>query len=303
MDKLKVMRHFCHIAETGSFSATARAFEMPVSSLSRSMQALEAELGAELLKRSTRHVSLTEIGELYRRQCVDILEAVSRTEGQVTSYHRAPSGLLRISAMPFFAEERLLPVLEDFQEAYPEITLDVDVTNEVTDFSQNDIDIAFRGGRLPDERVVAVRIDDNKHGLLASPGYLQRYGTPTCAADLVNHKAIFFRSSSRVLSWLKEQGGEWSAVDIEPVLISSNGYIVRSAILAGRGVGLSPLWCCTEELASGELVILSLPERIAITSDPSLGIYMLYYRPQYMVPKIQVAVDFFKDRLQQTPDS
>ena len=171
MDKFKAMRYLCQIVQTGSFSGAARLAGVPVSSLSRSIQALESELGAQLLKRSTRHVATTEIGRIYVDQCQDILIAVDRAEGQVGSYQSSPSGVLRISALPLYAEVSLMPILETLQEAYPDIVIDLDLSNQVADLDRDGIDIAIRGGGIPDGRIIAQYIDDNTHFLCASPAY------------------------------------------------------------------------------------------------------------------------------------
>ncbi|MBL4826370.1 MAG: LysR family transcriptional regulator, partial [Spongiibacteraceae bacterium] len=209
MDKLKSMRYFCSIDQTGSFSGAARLAKVPVSTLSRSIQALESDLGAELLKRSTRHIALTEIGQIYLEQCKDILAAIDRAEGQVGSYQSTPSGVLRISALPLYAEMRLLPILEALQETYPDIVIDLDLSNQVSDLNRDGIDIAIRGGRVPNQRVIAQRIDDNTPLLCASKAYLTQYGTPRTVADLANHKALLYRAPAGVLYWQVEYKGVW----------------------------------------------------------------------------------------------
>ncbi len=297
VDKFKAMGYFCDIAETGSFSAAARLAKVPVSSLSRSIQALESELGAELLKRSTRHVTLTEIGRIYLARCREILTAVNGAESQVTWYQSRPSGVLRISALPMYADLKLMPVLESLQEAYPDIILDLDLSSQVTDLNRDGVDIAIRGGGLPDERVIAHYIDSNKHRLCASPSYLQQHGTPQSVQDLPNHKAILYRAPARVLHWGTVIDGDWQPIEIQTALISNGGNILRQALLAGKGLCLMPRWCMLDELADGRVVEVPLEVELATTADPTLGIYMLYQRPHYMIPKVRVAVDFLRQHL------
>lgn len=297
MDKLSAMHHFCRISEMGSFSGVAREARIPVSSLSRGIQALEAELGTELLKRSTRHVALTEIGQIYLEHCRDILSAVDRAESQVGSYQSSPSGILRISSLPMYAEVRLLPLLEELQALYPEITLDLDLSDRVTDLSRDGVDIAFRGGALPDGRVIAQYIDDNTSVLCASPAYLEQYGTPTRAEELAGHKAIVYRAPQRVLYWHRKTGKEWQPIPMEIALISNSGNILKCALLRGKGIGLFPRWTMEQELERGELQLLPMETEVSATQGMRLGIYMLYQRSQYVIPKINVAVDFLKSRL------
>ncbi|MFT5690849.1 MAG: DNA-binding transcriptional LysR family regulator [Oceanicoccus sp.] len=298
MDKLKTMRYFCRIDETGSFSGAARLAAVPVSTLSRSIQALELELGAELLRRSTRHVVLTEIGKIYLDHCKDIIAAIDRAEGQVGSYQSSPSGVLRISALPLYAEVRLLPILEELQASYPDIVIDLDFSNQVADLSRDGIDIAIRGGSIPDERVIAQYIDDNTPLLCASTEYLEKYGVPETVADLSNHKAILYRAPGKVLYWQVEVGGNWSSVEIKTALISNGGRMLQDALLAGKGMGLFPRWCMEDALAKGDIALVPLPGKISTSPSPTTGIYLLYQRPQYVIPKIKVAVDFLRARLQ-----
>lgn len=300
MDKLKAMQYFCAIRTAGSFSAAARKEKVPVSTLSRAIQALEAELGAELVKRSTRHVALTEIGKIYVEQCQSILKAVERAEGQVGSYQSSPSGILRISALPFYAELRIQPLLEQFHSLYPDIILDLDLSNQVSDLSRDGIDIAFRGGSAPDERVIAQWIENNTPRLCASTRYLQQYGEPTTIVELAKHKAILYRATSSILKWHVSFNGEWHPIDIQPSLISSSGSAMLQALLTGQGMAMMPHWSVAKEVAKGKVEFLNFPETLSITaSHPKTGIYMLYQKPQYEIPKIKVAVDYFKEKLKE----
>ncbi len=295
MDKIKAMQYFSYIGETGSFSAAARVAQVPVSSLSRSIQALESELGAELLKRSTRHVAMTEIGKIYLNQCRDILAAIERADGQVGSYQSSPSGVLRISALPQYAETRLLPILEAFQQQYPEIVFDLELSSQVSDLSRDGVDIAIRGGSAPDGRVIAQKLEDNTHRLCASRTYLERYGTPSCVAELRQHKALLYRAPNQILHWHQQCAGEWLPIEIPTALISNSVRVIQRYLLAAQGMAMLPQWCVEDALATGSLCWVPTDELISvIPAHPATSIYLLYQRPQYVIPKIKVAVDFLK---------
>ncbi len=300
MDKFRAMRYFCHIAASSSFSASARQLKVPVSTLSRSLQALESELGAALLQRSTRHVSLTEIGNIYLQHCESILQAVDRADSQVGGYQSHPSGILRISALPMYAELRLSPLLEEFQALYPEIIIDLDLSNQVVDLNRDGVDISFRGGTIPEERVIAHYVDENNSLLCASPDYLEQFGTPKTIADLRHHKAILYRAPGRVLHWQHKQQGNWAPVDIGTALITNGGQVIRQAVVSGKGLCLLPRWCMERELEAGELVLLPFEPTLSGTTVPAMGVYLLYQHAQYAIPKIKVAVDFFRQALQPT---
>jgi DNA-binding transcriptional LysR family regulator len=298
MDKLKAMYHLCCIAEAGSFSAAAKLANVPVSTVSRSIQALESELGAELLKRSTRHVALTEIGKIYFNESKDILAAIESAEGRVGSYQNAPSGILRISALPHYAEFRLLPLLKEFQSRYPQIVVDLELSNQASELHRDGADIAIRGGREPDGRVIAQRIEDNTHRLCASISYINKFGTPKAISELSQHRALLYRSPAQVLHWHVESHGTWERVDISTAQISNSLRVIRQGLLTDQGMAMLPAWSIEEEIADGRLRWVPMKETLSIVaSHPASSIYMLYQQPQYIIPKIKVAVDYFKKNL------
>jgi DNA-binding transcriptional LysR family regulator len=298
MDKLKAMYHLCCIAEVGSFSAAAKLANVPVSTVSRSIQSLESELGAALLKRSTRHVALTEIGKIYFNESKDILAAINRTEGRVGSYQNAPSGVLRISALPHYAEFRMLPLLEEFQSRYPQIVIDLELSNQAADLHRDGIDIAIRGGTAPDGRIIAQRLEDNTHRLCASTSYLNKFGMPQTIAELSHHRALLYRSPAQVLHWHVESQGTWQRVDISTAQISNSLRVIRQALLTDQGMAMLPSWSIEEEIADGQLCWVPMPEVLSVAAGhPASSIYMLYQQPQYTIPKIKVAVDYFKEHL------
>ena len=298
MDKLKAMRYFCTIEQTGSFTAAAQQAKVPVSTLSRSIQALEAELGAELLKRSTRHVTMTEIGKIYLAQCQDILSAIERADGQVGSYQSSPSGVLRISALPYYGECQLMPVLELFQQQYPHIVIDLDLSSQVADLNRDGVDIAIRGGSAPEGRVIAQRLADNTHRLYATPEYLAEHGTPRCGEDLKQHHALLYRAPAKVLDWHVQTQGEWQPVVINTALISNSVRVIQQSLLAHKGLAMLPSWSVQRELAAERLVVLEMHDVLSvIAASPEASLYLLYQQPQYVIPKIKVAVDFLREHL------
>jgi len=162
MDELRALRYFAAVAEIGSFTEAATQFGVPPSSLSRRVADLEKNLGAILLKRTTRKVTLTEIGREYLNQVQDILLQLEQSNESVRSYHSEPMGQLRISSMVGFGEQLLIPLLEEFSRLYPKIVLDINLSDELSTLARDEIDIAIRGGYAPNERVIATRLTENK---------------------------------------------------------------------------------------------------------------------------------------------
>lgn len=296
MDELKALRYFSKVVETGSFTKAASVFDVPPSSLSRRVANLEASLGATLLKRSTRVVQVTEIGLLYYEQVQGILLQIEQSNETVRSYHAKPMGRLRISSMVSFGEGILLPLMEEFKQKYPDIVLDISLSDELTALGRDDVDIAIRGGYPPNERIQALRLMDNEFVPAAAPHYLKVHGSPQSAFDLRQHKGLFFRTPAGPSPWLCESDGEWHDVSGETIAISNNAPWLGRQALAAKGIILAPAWSLAGYLDSGELVKLDLSPAPMVSQNPNLAIYLLYQKQRYLVPKVKVAVDFLVAR-------
>ena len=299
MDQLRALRYFHKVVETGSFTRAAKAFSVPPSSLSRRIADLEKSLGANLLKRSTRVVQVTEIGQIYANQIQDILVQLEQSDETVRSYQAKPTGFLRISSMVSFGERLLLPVLDEFKTLYPEIILDVSLSDELSVLSRDEVDIAVRGGYAPNERVQAVRLMDNEFILTAASSYLATAGTPKYATDIRHHQGLFFRTPTGPQPWLCESDGQWLDVSAQPLAISNNGKWLGDQAIAGRGIMMAPRWSVQDHISSGDLQELIIEPRLRGSQNQNLAIYLLYQKQQYLVPKIKVAVDFLVKRFAQ----
>ncbi|MFT4721254.1 MAG: DNA-binding transcriptional LysR family regulator [Candidatus Azotimanducaceae bacterium] len=297
MDQLRALRYFAKVVETGSFTRAAEAFSVPPSSLSRRIADLEKNLGANLLKRSTRVVQVTEIGQLYFKQVQDILVQLEQSDETVRSYQAKPTGFLRVSSMVSFGERLLLPLLDEFRTLYPEIILDVSLSDELSTLSRDDVDIAIRGGYAPNERVQAIRLMDNEFIPVAASSYLDTMGTPKHAVELKRHKGLFFRTPTGPTPWLCESDGQWQDVSAAPVAISNSGKWLGEQAVAGLGIMMAPRWSMRDYLDSGALQELLVEPTLRISQNPDLAIYLLYQKQQYLVPKVKVAVDFLVSRV------
>ncbi len=296
MDQLRALRYFTKVVETGSFTRAASEFSVPPSSVSRRIADLENSLGANLLKRSTRAVQVTEIGQIYYAQVRDILLQLEQSDESVRSYQAHPVGQLRISSMVSFGERILLPLLEEFRRLYPEIILDVSLSDELSTLGRDDVDIAIRGGYAPNERVQAIRLMDNEFIPVVAPSYVKRAGMPEDVFDLRRHQGLFFRTPNGPTPWLCEHGGEWHDVSGEAVAISNNGRWLAEQGLAGRGIMMAPRWSVETYLKSDELIELFFDPAPRVSQNADLAIYLLYQKPRYLVPKVKAMVDFLVAR-------
>ncbi|WP_189607777.1 LysR family transcriptional regulator [Saccharospirillum salsuginis] len=292
MDKLRALQYYVRVVEEGNFSRAARHFSVPPSSLSRRVADLEAHLGATLLKRSTRHVQPTEVGLLYYDNARDILERLAASDEAVSHYQSRPMGRLRVSATVGFGETILLPVLDRFTRQYPDITLDVRLSDELSVLDRDDIDLAIRGGYAPDERVIGIKLMDNTFVPVASPAYLDRAGYPRHPLDLRQHSGLYFQTPQGPTPWLCRIDGHWQDVSGPPAVISNAGRWLLDQAVAGKGILMMPRWALQPSLDTGELVQLDLTPTPVITRNPDIGIYLLYQKLRYRVPKVRAAVDF-----------
>jgi DNA-binding transcriptional LysR family regulator len=298
MDQLRALRYFCKVVETGSFTKAAKAFDVPPSSLSRRVADLEQSLSATLLKRSTRVVKLSEIGQRYYHQVQDILNQLEQSDEAVRNYQAKPLGHLHISSMVGFGERILLPMLDEFSQLYPDIILDVSLSDELSALSRDDVDIAIRGGYAPHERVIAIKLMDNQFIPVASPRYLQDRGTPASAKELRHHKGLYYRTPNGPTPWLCNIEGQWHDVSAPQVAVSNNGKWLANKAINGQGIMMAPRWVLEPYLQSGELQELFFEPALSISQNSDFAVYLLYQKQAYLVPKIKVAVDFLVARVQ-----
>lgn len=297
MDQLRAIRYFSKVAETGSFTKAASVFSVPPSSLSRRVADLEKHLGATLLVRSTRVVKLTEVGQIYYNQMQDILNQIEQSHETVRSYQAKPMGQLRISAMVGFGERIIMPLLGEFSDLYPDIILDVSLSDELATLGQDEVDIAIRGGYAPNERVIAIRLMDNEFIPVAAPGYLAEMGTPSTVMELRQHKGLYFRTPNGPSPWLCKLDGQWCDVSGPAVAVSNNGRWLADKAVAGQGIMMAPRWALNSYIESGELQELVFDRVLHITQNTDLAVYLLYQKQRYLVPKVKAAVDFLVARI------
>ena len=297
LDQFKALKYFVKVVEFGNFTKAARFFNVPASSLSRRVADLENSLGATLLKRSTRVVKLTEIGQEYYQQVCDVLAQLEQSNEAVRSYQTQPMGKLSISAMTGFGERILLPLLDEFSELYPEVVLDVHLSDELSAIGRDEVDIAFRGGYAPNERVVAIKLMENQFIPAASKAYLEQFGTPKYPLDLRDHKGLYYRAPNGPTPWICELDGQWQDVS-PPMAATSNGglWLIDKAI-KGQGIVMLPRWVLKGCLDRDELIELKIDPVVSTTQNPDFGIFLLYQKQRYHVPKVKAAVDFLVARV------
>lgn len=297
MDQLRALKYFVKVVETGSFTKAAVLFSVPPSSLSRRVADLEKNLGATLLKRSTRVVTLTEIGQRYYQQVSEIIHSLELSDESVRTYQTTPMGMLNISSTVGFGEQVLLPLLDEFALLYPQITLNVNLSDELSTLTRDEVDLAIRGGYAPDERVIAIKLMDNNFIPVASPSYIKKSGDLSDALALKHHQGLYFKTPVGPTPWLCEINGQWHDVSGPSLLITNNRHWLLQKAIAGEGILMMPRWAFEPYLQSGELIELTINPQITVTRNTNLGMFLLYQKQRYQVPKVKAAVDFLVARI------
>lgn len=286
---------FCKAAVTGSFTLAAEALGLTPAAVSRSITRLEQRLGVRLFSRTTRQVKLTEEGKLYYEQCREALQQIEEAERAITGSQAVPKGTLRISVPTTYGHYRVLPLVPLYRERYPEVDLEIDISNRNIDFVDEGYDLAIRLGNPADSGLVARKLEDATLGVFASPAYLKSAGTPATVADLDAHRCIQFvlPSTGRPLPWLFRDNGK----DVEYQFRSSlqcSGDVLGCLTLARNGGGLVQMYhfIVEEDQRSGRLV-----EVAKESAGRSRPFSIFYPHNRHMPSRVRSFVDFLCEEI------
>jgi DNA-binding transcriptional LysR family regulator len=270
MDRLTAMQTFVRVVESGSFSAVARESNATQSAVSKQVAALERALGARLLSRTTRSLALTEEGERYFEQARRLVAEIAEAESSLRQGEQQLTGSLRVAASVGFGRLKLLPLVQTFLAAHPDVKIDLRLNDGFIDLVEQGIDVAVRIGELSDSSLVARRIGTSKRVLVANRQYLRSLPrgvkAPRVPEDLLKLNCIVYTELATQNAWSFAAGAGASVEAGSVVTIRAQGNlqtnsseVVRAAVLSGMGVGFSPTWLFEEEMAQGELRVL-LPD-------------------------------------------
>lgn len=292
MDRLGGMNAFVTVVETGSFVRAAARLGTSTSTLSRQIAELEQHLGARLLNRTTRRLSLTEGGQAYYERAVQLLADLDETEALAGAASAAPRGTLRLTCSHALGVQRIAPAIAGFAVRYPEVRFEVSVSDRIVDLVEEGFDLAIRIGQVGSDQLVARRLGAMRLLVCASPGYLAAHGTPTAPADLAGHSVITYMYSPNPRLWrLIDREGGAHEVRVTGALHSNSGDLAIAAASAGLGVIFEPDFMVQPALQSGALVRL-LP---AFESAPG-EIWAVYPSRRHLSAKVRLFVDYLAQR-------
>ena len=286
-DKLALLVAFLETARRLNFAAAATALDLTPSTLSRRVKRLEDALGVQLFVRTTRRVTLTEAGELYRNHVERTMADLDEADAAAASLGTRPAGLLNITVPSTFGRLHISPAIPAFMRRYPDIRVDIQFTDRFVDLIEQRVDVAVRIGELRDSSLRMRKLAGNQRRLVASPDYLEQHGAPQTPADLPAHKCLHFSHLLMGDRWELQKLGETQLIPITPWLRANDASILLRAACAG--IGIAPLadFITAEALHSGALCPV-LPK----WSIPETGVYALYPAAQYLPAKTRVFVDY-----------
>ncbi len=293
MDNLTAMRVFARVAEAGSFSAAGRQLGMAPSSVSRRIADLEDALGARLLHRTTRRLSLSEAGEIYLARVERILLDVDEAALAVARSDGAPSGVLRVTVAASLGRLHLAPALAAFQRLNPGVRVVLGATDRLVDLVEEGVDLAVRVGRQRDSSLVARKIGTSRRLACASPDYLRSAGRPRIPADLARHNCLLFRDHPGAAAWRFDGADGVSEVRVSGSLVSNDGQALTAAATAGLGIVLAPEWLLGPDLKAGRLRPLLSKHRVVPDATP---LYAVYPHQRHLPGKVRAFVDFLAAR-------
>jgi len=298
MDKLQAMKTFVRVVEAGSFSAVAHESDTTQSAVSKQVAALERELGAKLLTRTTRSLALTEDGERYFEQVRRLVAEIAEAEGTLQRGEQELTGWLRVAASVGFGRLKLMPMIQSFLAAHRGVKIDLRLHDGFIDLVEQGIDVAVRIGDLPDSSLIARRVGTTCRMLVTHRSYLRSLPkgikAPTIPEDLVQHNCIVYTELPMRNNWnfsagpgASEPAGTTRIVRVEGNLQTNSSEVMRASVLAGMGIGYSPRWLFDQELASGEVQQL-LPD----WAPPAIPIHVVSPRERRHSAKVKAFVEY-----------
>jgi DNA-binding transcriptional LysR family regulator len=298
MEHLAEMMAFAKVVETKSFSNAARLLSTSKSLVSKQVSSLENALGVRLLNRTTRSMSLTEIGAAYYEHCARIAQEIEAAQQSVTQLQAEPRGLLKVTTPVVFAALHLAPVLHSFVARYEHVEVELNATDRVVDLVEEGYDLAIRITDKPAQGMVARKIAPVRWATCASPAYLKKHGTPKTPQDLLQHQCLVYNGLPALnTGWVYRMGSKERKIGVSGKLKVNNSEVLLNLALEGAGIALFPTYVLGTHLKSGHLKEI-LSDSVAY---PDMSLYATYMPTRYMQPKVRAFIDYLIEHFGQEP--
>jgi DNA-binding transcriptional LysR family regulator len=294
---LEDLKLFVEVARLGGFASAARSYDLDPSSVSRTVAALEAELGIRLFQRSTRKLSLTEAGHLYLSRIAPVVDELNQAREQAQDFGKGVAGVLRMTASVAFGYQRIAPLLAEFRARHPALKLEVLLSDTNLNLVNDRIDLAIRLGSRFEGDVVCTKLVSTRYRVCASPSYLRTHGTPLKPQELRKHSCLVLSLPEFRNEWrFKDRKGKEQQVEISGDVTISNPLVQQRCALEAMGPALLADWLSDEHIASGSLVDL-FPHYAVTATSFDTGVWLLYPSRNYLPGKVRAMIDFLREKL------
>jgi DNA-binding transcriptional LysR family regulator len=297
MTEISDVRAFVRVVERGGFAAASKDLGITASAVSKLIRRLEDRLGVRLLHRTTRRVALTPEGEIYHLRARDILAAIDDAEAEVSQAGQRPRGRLRVTCVAAFAFHQLTPALPHFFARFPDIALELGVTDRVVDLLSQNVDVGIRSGSIDDGSLVARKIAEIRRGLYASPQYLDRHGRPRACDELCAHNCIILSQIPSSHRWPFQENGKTKVVQINSRAVVDSGEAALRLAIAGGGIARLADLIVADAVADGRLVPV-LADTHVVEPVPLSAVYP---HGKHRMPKVRAFLDFLVERFGHAP--
>ncbi len=291
MDRFSEIELFVQVAETGSLSRAAEALGLSNAAASRHLQALEDRLAARLVERNTRRLFLTDTGQEFFSRAKVLLADLKDAEDAVNASTLNPTGTLRITASLSFSMQHIAPLLREYTQRYPNVSVHVEAANRYLDIIDNNIDVAIRTREFePDSNITVRRLAQTRRILVAAPRYLARHGRPQTLEDLHQHQLLIYTYANNPNELRFTRDGQATTLQVKGRLDSNDGQILRAAALDGLGILVQPTYIVYEDMVAGRLV--------PVLDDwdlPRLTINLAYPSRKHLSAKVRTFIDFMAE--------
>jgi DNA-binding transcriptional LysR family regulator len=291
VDTLTSMKVFATVVETGSFAAASNRLDLSRSMASKYVAHLEEHLGTRLLQRTTRKLTLTESGSGYYERCQQILADIAEAEQGATHLTAAPRGTLRMTIPVSFGVLHMGPLVADYLKQYPDVKIDMLLSDHRVDLIEEGLDLAVRIGAMPESGLIAKKLASDRVAICGSPDYFARHGVPVTPQDLVHHNCLLYSYTPSGDEWKMAGPDGEHTVKVAGSLRATNGEMVKLAALGGIGLIRQPLFLAAAEIRAGRLV-----EVLTEYRSYDLGVYAVYPSRKHLSAKVRTFVDFLAER-------
>ncbi|MGB8397982.1 LysR family transcriptional regulator [Bradyrhizobium sp.] len=287
MDLVGPMQTFVRVVDAGSFTAVAGQMNTTQPTISRQIAALEEHLGARLLTRTTRTLTLTDDGRAFYEHALRALEALGEAENAVGRRRIKPSGLLRMATPVVFGRLHVVPRLPPFLGRFPDVAVDLVMSDTFTDLAEQGIDLAIRVGEISDPGLIAKRIGLVRRVTVASPAYLKAHGTPRAPADLAHHNCIVYTRLSTGNRWIFDGPAGPLEVEVKGRYRADNSEAVREGVIAGLGIAVIPEFAFSPEIEAGKIKVL-----LRNHEPKQLPMHAVYPSRRFVPLKVRAMIDY-----------